>query len=133
MPQDEKAGEADYGYRVAVGIVYRAMQIPSWLDFCRDIRALDEEAADLRRKVLRRELEDEQPHIPCWRKLAAFSDQLPQASEADLCRLLEPGELWPFLAYVTDLFESPELGRAAVAWVHELAQIPMASPPWRVP
>ncbi len=101
-------GYAADGHRVAVAILYRAMKIESWVSVCRHIREVDE---DFGTRI--------EPHISCWRKLADFSDRLPEASEEELYALLDLSELRAFLRYVAEAFENPELVTAAVELFEE--------------
>ena len=107
QPEPETT-QRDHAQKAAVGILYRAMKIESWVTFCRHIREHDEEFGAA-----------VEPHISCWRKLAQFTDRLPEASEADLYALLELREIRAFGRYVADSFENPDLFEAAVEWFED--------------
>ena len=106
--KDLTPGYAAYAQRAAVSILYRAMKIETWVVFCRHIREHDEEFGD-----------EVEPHISCWRKLAEFSDRVPEASEEDLYILLDLSEIRAFVRYVAESFENPDLFTAAAKWFED--------------
>jgi len=95
-------------FRVAVAVVYRALKIENWVRFCRLSRE-GELASDT----------GEEPYFLCWRKLADFSDRMPEATEEELRSLLEPSELRAFLRFYYDGAADMELVIAATELFEE--------------
>ena len=99
---------AGTAFRVAVAVLYRAMKQERWISFCRLSRE-----GELASKAV------EEPDFLCWRKLAEFTDRLPEATEEELRALLEPSEVRAFLRFYYDGAANMELVIAATQLFEE--------------